>query len=368
MMSEYVKRWLHKHFSHEESIILLVLALLAFIVIWWLGSILTPVFAAMLFAYLLAPLVDRLDRYMPYGIALTGIFILFLGGLLLVLFLLVPVIFTQLKALMTDFPKMLIGLQNSLLDLADNYPDSWPEMNIDALVASLNFDELAMRSRPLVTTILSFSLASMNGVFLLLVYSVVIPLMVFFLLKDRRMFWQAVQDALPKQRLVLNRIAKEVDQQVANYVRGKAIEMLIVAVVSFAVFSLFGLNYAALLAVLVGLSVLVPYVGAAVVTVPVALVGLFQFGFTGGFYWLLIAYLVIQALDGNLLVPLLFSEVVNLHPLWIIIAVLVFGGLWGIWGVFFAIPLATLVKATWKAWPSIEEEHLRLQGSQDHPE
>ena len=64
------------------------------------------------------------------------------------------------------------------------------------------------------------------------------------------------------------------------------------------------------------------------------------------------AYAIVQALDGNVLVPLLFSEVVNLHPIAIITAVLVFGGLCGdSRGVFFAIPLATLVQAVLKAWP-----------------
>ena len=65
-------------------------------------------------------------------------------------------------------------------------------------------------------------------------------------------------------------------------------------------------------------------------------------------------YFIIQALDGNVVVPLLFSEVVDLHPVAIIVAVLVFGGLWGFWGVFFAIPLATLVQAILVAWPTDE--------------
>jgi len=106
-----------------------------------------------------------------------------------------------------------------------------------------------------------------------------------------------------------------------------------------------------LLATMVGLSVIVPYIGAAVVTVPVAIIAWFQWGWSADFGWLLFAYGVIQALDGYLLVPLLFSEVVDLHPVAIIIAILVFGGLWGFWGVFFAIPLATLVQAVIKAWP-----------------
>ena len=74
-------------------------------------------------------------------------------------------------------------------------------------------------------------------------------------------------------------------------------------------------------------------------------------GLGGRVFHALYVYSVIQGLDGNVLVPLLFSEAVNMHPVAIIVAVLVFGGLWGIWGVFFAIPLATLVKAIIYAWP-----------------
>lgn len=145
------------------------------------------------------------------------------------------------------------------------------------------------------------------------------------------------------------------NEQILNYIRGKVIEILIIGVATYIPFALMGLRYSALLAVAVGFSVLIPYIGAAAVTVPVAMVALFQWGLTPEFTWLMVAYLVIQALDGNLLVPLLFSEAVNLHPVAIIVAVLVFGGLWGFWGVFFAIPLATLVKAVLNAWPKREE-------------
>ncbi len=93
------------------------------------------------------------------------------------------------------------------------------------------------------------------------------------------------------------------------------------------------------------------WIGAFAVTLPVAMVGLFQWGLSPQFGYLILAYGIIQVIDGNVLVPILFSEAVNLHPLAIIVAVLVFGGLWGFWGVFFAIPLATLVKAVMNAWP-----------------
>ncbi len=162
--------------------------------------------------------------------------------------------------------------------------------------------------------------------------------------------WVAAR--LPRERSLVNRVWSESEVQIANYVRGKVAEIFIVGVVTYVTFILLGLQYAALLATIVGFSVLVPYIGAAVATLPIAMVAYFQFGWGWDFGQIMIAYAIIQALDGNLLVPLMFSEVVNLHPVAIILAILIFGGLWGFWGIFFAIPLATLVKAVINAWPT----------------
>ena len=104
------------------------------------------------------------------------------------------------------------------------------------------------------------------------------------------------------------------NQQLANYVRGKFIEILIVGFVTFVVFSPARPELRRLVGVVVGVSVLIPFVGAAVVTIPVALAGLMQFGWSWELAWIMLAYGVIQALDGNVLVPLLFSEAVDLHP------------------------------------------------------
>ncbi|MCA8963102.1 MAG: AI-2E family transporter, partial [Planctomycetes bacterium] len=122
-------------------------------------------------------------------------------------------------------------------------------------------------------------------------------------------------------------------------------------VVTYATFSAMDLQFALLLSVLNGLSVIIPYIGATVVTLPVAIVAYTHFGPSSTWTWVMVVYLIIQILDGNVLVPLLFSEVVSLHPIAIIAAILVFGGVWGVWGVFFAIPLATLVQSVIEAWP-----------------
>ena len=201
----------------------------------------------------------------------------------------------------------------------------------------------------------------MPAVITVLVYLILVPLMIFFFLKDKKIVMEWVTNFLPKERHLVNEVWVEMDAQIGNYVRGKFNEILIVGAASYIAFVILGLNYAFLLAMIVGLSVLIPYIGAAIVTLPVALVGYFQWGLSSDFTWLMISYFVIQFLDGNVLVPILFSEAVNLHPLAIIVAILVFGGLWGFWGVFFAIPLATLVKALINVWPISEEDTKKIK-------
>jgi putative permease len=194
--------------------------------------------------------------------------------------------------------------------------------------------------------------SSIPAVIGLLIYAVLVPILVFFMLKDRDLLVGWLSGRLPVKRKLMNTIWSEANQQFANYIRGKVLEILIVGVATYFAFVLLGVNYAALLALLVGLSVVVPYIGAAVVTIPVALVSIFQFGGGSEFIWVMAVYGIIQFIDGNVLVPLLFSEVVNLHPVVIITSVLFFGAIWGLWGVFFAIPLATLLKAIINAWPT----------------
>jgi putative permease len=189
----------------------------------------------------------------------------------------------------------------------------------------------------------------------MLVYLVLLPLLVFFFLKDKQLIINWISVRLPDERLIAINVWTEVDGQIANYVRGKFWEIIIVWFASLMTFTFLELQYAMLLGLLVGLSVVVPYIGATVVTFPVLLVGWFQWGWGVDLGWLVFAYLVIQGLDANVLVPLLFSEVVSLHPVAIILAILVFGGFWGFWGVFFAIPLATLVNAVLQAWPARKE-------------
>jgi putative permease len=204
-------------------------------------------------------------------------------------------------------------------------------------------------------SMLSVSAASVMSLVSAMVYLFLVPLMIFFFLKDKKALVDWLLQFMPRDRHLTVRVWEEVDVQIGNYVRGKFAEVFILWSISYVTFStVLGLNYAMLLSVLMGLSVIIPYVGATLVTFPVLGVAYFQWGLAGDdFMYAVIAYSVIQALDGVFLVPLLFSEAVNLHPIAIIVAILFFGGLWGFWGVFFAIPLATVVKAVLTAWPRL---------------
>jgi putative permease len=317
-MFDMLNRWYRRRFSDPHAVSLVAILLVGFITIYFFGNLLAPLLAAIVIAYLLDWPVNRLTR-----IGLPR----------------------------TDVPNMFNNVQALMLSLPERYPELIKPHMINTFVDTLQNNVLRMGE-----TLVKGSLSSLVNLVALAVYLVLVPLLVFFLLTDKQEMLAMFKGLLPRNRRLASRVGHEMNQQISNYIRGKVTEILIVGSVSYVTFSVLGLEYAVLLSVATGFSVLIPYIGAAVVTLPIAIVALFQWGLTPEFWYVMIAYGVIQALDGNVLVPVLFSEAVNLHPVAIIIAVLVFGGLWGFWGVFFAIPLATLVKAVWQALPVIELE------------
>lgn len=344
-------RWYRQRFSDPQAVSLALLLLIGAGTLYFFSSLITPLLVAIVLAYLLEWPVSRLSLYgMPRTLSVLLVMSAFVGVMLVSVLVLMPSLWQQCANLARDIPSMLNQFHNFVASLPEHYPDYIDYSMLDTLTSSLRDKFLAMGE-----SVLKLSLASLVSLVALAVYLVLVPLMVFFLLKDKQQMFRAVSRVLPKNRHLVGKVWLEMNQQITNYIRGKVIEILVVGVTSYLTFIAFGLNYPLLLAVLVGLSVLIPYIGAALVTIPVALVALFQWGISPEFWSLLTAYLIIQALDGNLLVPVLFSEAVNLHPLVIIVSVLVFGGLWGFWGVFFAIPLATLVKAVINVWPAPEE-------------
>ena len=351
-MFKVLKKWLDQIFVEEESIILLLIIFGSLLVVITMSNVLSPVILSIILAFMMQGLIGQLvSRKVPQWLAVSISFLVFVGSFAMALLVILPLAWEQMTNLFRELPGMLSQWQQLMLLLPERYPAIFTEQQIQEWMILLRA-ELGSVGQLLV----SFSISSIPSLVGVLIYLVLVPILVFFFLKDKAVILSWLGCFLPVERPLLNKIWHEMNDQIANYVRGKAIEILIVGGVSYIAFVSLGLNYAALLAVLVGLSVVVPYIGAAVVTIPVAMIAYFQWGWGSDFLSLLIVYSIIQALDGNVLVPLLFSEAVNLHPVAIILAVLIFGGLWGLWGVFFAIPLATLIKAVLNAWPSAARE------------
>ena len=349
-MLKVLRNWVHRYFSDEQAVVLAVILLLGFTAILTLGGMLAPVLAGLVLAFLMQGLVNLAERLrLSHTLAVWLVFTLFIGLLAVCLLVLLPLMWRQLSNLVNELPRMLGEWQTLLLVLPERYPLLLDEQQV------LNAIEAARGELgKLGQWALTISLSSLPMLINIMIYLVLVPILVFFFLKDGSLIARWMSGYLPQERALMTRVWQEMHLQIANYIRGKVIEIFICAVVTYIAFAYLGLNYAALLALLVGLSVVVPYIGAVVVTVPVALIGLFQWAMSDQFIYLMVIYGIIQALDGNVLVPLLFSEAVSLHPVAIICAVLLFGGLWGFWGVFFAIPLATLCKAVLDAWPRRE--------------
>ncbi len=345
--SELATRWLRKYFSDPEAIILTLLLIVGFTIIIFFGNTLAPVIASVIIAYLLeTPISAMVKKGVKRSIALYLVYLPFLILLAFLFFGLTPTLAAQGTHLIQELPKMISRGQELLLQLPDLYPQLINETQINHLIGSITQSLTSMGKN-----LLSISIASVSTLFSFLIFLVLVPVLVFFMLKDKNHLIATIERFMPKERQLSIRVWKELDGQIGNYIRGKFAEICIIGISSYIVFGLLGLKYTVLLAFAVGLSVIIPYIGATVVTFPVAIVGFFQWGWHVDFAWLMGAYMIIQILDGNVIVPWLFSEAVNLHPIAIITAILIFGGFWGFWGVFFAIPLATLVKAVISSWP-----------------
>jgi putative permease len=345
-MLSLIGKWYEKTFSDPDALMLLILIIVVSAVLVLLGGYLMPVLVAIALAYLLEGAVQRVEQSVSSRLLATcAVMLGFIGFMLISLISLLPTISQQTVNFIEEVPSLWQQLQAWMLTL----PDSYPELVQAEQIRSIN-SEINQKVVGASQALISMSFASLVGIGAMLVYMILVPLMMFFMLKDKQVLMDNIGTLLPNERRLIRQVSSEMNIQIGNYIRGKVIEILIVGAVSCVTFALMDLRYAMLLGVLVGLSVVIPYIGAAVVTIPVVLVAFIQWGFGAEFGYLMLAYFIIQALDGNLLVPILFSEAVSLHPLYIIIAVLFFGGLWGFWGVFFAIPLATLVKAVLNAW------------------
>lgn len=346
-LAQSLGNWFKRNFSSPAAVGLTFTFIFLFLILEFFGSFLMPILVSVVIAYVLNAAVHRLERWkFPHWLAFSVVYLIFIGILLWLLLSLLPMLVKQAVMLIQELPHAFGRSQIWLQAIVHKYPSL---LGSDPLGHAVAYFQT--QSAKIGQALLSFSLATIPNIIEAMLYVILVPLLVFFFLKDGTLISAWLSRFLPKDRGLIATVWGEVNEKIGAYIKGRIIEIFIVGIVTSVTFALLGLQYAVLLGALVGLSVIVPYIGAVVVTIPVVVLGLMQWGPSPHFLYVLIAYGAIIALDANILFPLLFSETMDLHPIVIILSVVIFGGLWGFWGVFFAIPLATLFKAILYSWP-----------------
>ena len=349
-MFKFFKDWYDSHLTDPNQVALALIILSITLITYILLSTVAPILVAIILAYMLEGVVGRINESTQIrreSIVLI-VYASFIALSIVTLFLLVPIMLEQLTLLIKTLPSMFEKGKLLILDYtsSNNFVS---EDQLTNIFSTMN-TEISMAGK----SIISYSLASAGSIFAIMVYMLIVPILIFFFLYDKKQIHAWFENFFPEKLDLSKKAYAELDLKIGNYIRCKFIEIIIVWFASTLFFALFGLNYSLLLGFLCGLSVIIPYVGAIAVTIPIFFIAYFQWGVTSDFWYIVIIHILIQVLDGNVVVPVLFSDAVNLHPLAILISILFFGTIWGIWGVFFAIPLAVLLNTLLNIWPRTE--------------
>ena len=346
-MIKTLKDWYDANFTDPNQVSLALVLLFSILITYVLIQTISPILVAIVLAYMLEGLVQNLMKTtnLVRNISVILVFLIFLVLSILTLFMLLPLLLDQLTLFVKSLPDIFNKSKEFILGLYDEN-EYIPKDYIENIFLGLQGE-----TSKLGNSIFAFSLASAGGLFAIIVYTILVPIMIFFMLFDKEAIYNWLSRFFPKKLDLTQKAYSELNLKIGNYIRCKFIEIIIVWISSFILFLALDLNYSLLLSFLCGVSVIIPYVGMIAVTIPIILVSYFQWGIASEFWYVIIGHLVIQAIDGNIIVPILFSDAVNIHPFAILLSILFFGSIWGVWGVFFAIPLAVLISTILNVWP-----------------
>jgi predicted PurR-regulated permease PerM len=319
------------------------LLLVTFFLLYLVNDILTPFIFGIVVAYFLDPFADRLES-MGFSRNNSTIFVIsfFIVIAIMLVLLLGPVLTNQFSNLMSDIP-------NSISELEAEYGPK-----IHAFIASIlpNIEDQSKNfgsefSSQLVSIIskifkgmLSSGSAAINFVSLL----VVSPIVAFYMLRDWDDIIKKLDELLPRYNLSsLRKEFSKIDNIISAYIRGQVSVALIMAVFYSVNLTLVGLNYGFAIGFLTGILSFVPYVGMAIGMISGLLVAYLQYGISDGLVLTFLVFLFGNVIEGNFITPKLVGEKVQLHPAWVIFALLAGGSLLGFTGVLIAIPVAAVI-------------------------
>jgi putative permease len=403
-MIEIFRNWYRRNFSVPGTAEFALLLLCCFAIVYWFMWLVGPVVVALCLAYCLDWVVRLLERRVHMGrrLASAVTMVLFIGLAAGIVVFVAPRIVNQ----GTQFYSNLVlysqdtvqkakqeaqeardqaaadgmpadsreqseiaadaldgVLADKLYTFIEPLPDPWPTMlsqsQLRNYIHSLRITLMANMASILKNQVMP----SVVNVMSWTVYCIIVPIFMFLMLANKDMLLRRVRRyMLPRNSTVIDDFWPKINSQLESYINGSLLHIFISAVANGVLFWAFGLNYAVLLGVAMGFSVIIPYVGAVLVGIPVVLIAAVQFGMTAYCAWFFAAYIVLQLLDSYALTPVLFSKTMDLDAFSILLAIMVFGTLWGFWGVFFSIPLARFIDTLISQWPRAHTHQHRRNG------
>ena len=338
----------------------------------WVGAILKPVIIGFIIAYLLFPMLERLESLLQkikplkkkksvrgLAVALQGVIILV--GLFIIVSLLVSVITKQARAANSeDIIEGIKTYANSINELYRELIDRLDKLNINSAEIKSSVDTFTNNLGKYMLN-LSSQLGNLAGnlkdglatALFALIFSI------YFLLdmpKLKKYWGRVLGIILPeKVKTTLDTLIKDADKVFSGYIRGQAIDAFMVGVVVSVVFSIIGIQYAIVIGLLIGLGNLIPYMGPIVGYSSIVIVGIATSDYKS-MVIAAIALLIIQAIDGNLIYPKLLSTSVNIHPMIVIISLTVGASIGGLVGMIVAVPTGALVKVWFERLINIAEK------------
>ncbi len=307
--------------------------------LWVLGDVILPFVLGMAIAYLLDPVADRLEAAgLPRALAVAIITLVGLLVFALAVLLVIPTIVNQAARLFAAAPEFARNFYAALVE-------RFPEILDETSTMRQSLEELAALVQSRGGELVNAALGSVSSLFGIVTLIVITPVVAFYLLLDWDRLVARVDELLPRDHApTVRRIAREIDDTLAGFIRGQGTVCLILGTYYSAALMLVGLDFGLVVGAIAGLLTFIPYIGALVGGV--LAIGLALFQFWGEWLWVAVVAAIFfsgQFAEGNFLTPKLVGDSVGLHPVWLLFALTAFGTLFGFVGMLVAVPIAAVL-------------------------
>lgn len=317
------------------------------VLVYVLRGVLTPVLLAFAIAYVHDPLVDRLEAWgIPRAVAVALVMLGILTGVVVFVVLVIPTIVADVVGVVRELPEHAASWLATAEQYLARYQVQLPQTSTEWLEQlRTHADKIAANVMTPVETVLTWVLGGTASAIGAVVGAMIVPVLAVYLLYDFDHIIASIDDLLPRRvRPSVESYAHDIDAVLSGFVRGQLVVMAIVAVLYGVAYSLLGVRLAIPIGISAGILNFVPYLGSAFALLSGLLMSLVGGGGWPQLIGVVVAYAIIQGLEGFVITPRVIGSAVGLRDVWVLLALFVFGELFGFLGVLLALPMAAVVK------------------------